>query len=123
MLRLPETPPTRHPSRAKPSRDESIADRGDEKLSRMKAAHSRLIDLEVPVSDARMMATILVGLAVRMSAQINAYRDKSIAVTAERMADDISDDMEVIVFAADHLDVMLRGLNDTYMSPLPTGDN
>jgi hypothetical protein len=60
------------------------------------------------------MASILSVLADKLVRNVHAHRGLSENFTADRMASDLSDPMEQLLFASYELEKMLRDLNDTF---------
>ena len=94
-----------------PSSNASDANAYDE------AAHARLRDLESPIIDAKVAVSIVATLAGQFGSNVANYR-KAPAMTAARMAEELEEDIEQILFIAYKADQMLGELCEQYLAPL-----
>lgn len=121
MLQLPETGRSNN-CRRKSVREKSADPKcTEDRLPTMRAAEQRLQDLEGPIANARLMASILATIACRFQHEVGAYVGLPPAITASKMAGDVADEMEQILFAVYHLEEMLRDLDNKYMADLAVG--
>ena len=122
MLHLPES--TKAPPGRRKNQQGEAPSSGytPERLSKLEASERRLSDLELPIIDARHMASILSVLAERLSRDIIFFRSVPNTVTAVKMESDISDDVEQLLFAVYHLDDMVREIHSKYVADLTSGE-
>jgi len=114
MLQLPEKDVA---SRKRPRAKRSIGAKTD-RHNKDAAAHRRLCDLECSISNAKTMSSVLSVLADKLAREVIAYRDASPAFTAARMAQDIEDDVESVLYVAYEVERMVRDLEQQYLAPL-----
>lgn len=121
MLQLPDT------DRANNCRREGVRGKSagpkfaEDRLSTTRAAEHRLQELEGPIANARLMASILATIVCKFQREVGAYVGLPPAITASKMAGDVADEMEQILFAAYHLEEMLRDLDNKYMADVAVG--
>ena len=98
----------------------TTTDRHSEKL---KAASIRLSELEVPIANSKIMTSILATLAAKFAQDVIAYKDCPGSITASRMAGEIEDEVEQILYLSYQVEDMLRALNLDYLAPLTATDH
>lgn len=120
MLQLPDPPlaANRSRKRAVPPEVAPVDQR-----SRLDAAEQELSDLECPISSAKTMASILSVLAASLAQEVIAYRGRPATVTADRMAADIDDHIERVLFQAYEVERKINELAKQYYYPSGTGED
>ena len=115
MLHLPDTEQAVSKSRARAN--SAIATRQERKMKDA-AAHARLCDLECQIIGAKTLSSILAVLASKLAQEVMLYRNTPDSFTAARMAHEIDDSVDQVLYVAYEVEQMLDSLKKQYLAPL-----